>query len=169
MKNVDVKKRHFIDKSFPTTEELETAFVKIAKKTGIKVFPYFEDDEIQNCLPYYIEAGLIKSVGKGFADIKDIDKEVTHIYNAAFQFNDSITSVDLSTCTKLTSIENSAFSSCDNLISINLSGCINLTTIKEDAFSESSNLTTITLSSSVQSIFGDSPSWKPSGATVVYK
>lgn len=72
-KNIDVKKKYFIDKSFPSEEKLIETYKKIGRKTGIKVFPYFEDDEIQNCLPYYIEAGLIKIVGKGFADLKDIE------------------------------------------------------------------------------------------------
>lgn len=72
-KNIEVKKRHFIDKSFPTEDKLSETYKKIGRKTGIKVFPYFEDDEIQNCLPYYMEAGLIKIVGKGFADLKDIE------------------------------------------------------------------------------------------------
>lgn len=86
-KNIDVKKRHFIDKSFPTEDKLQESFKKIARKVGIKVFPYFEDDEIQNCLPYYLEAGLIKIIGKGFADLKDIsnikDLKVQSLYDSS--------------------------------------------------------------------------------------
>lgn len=86
-KNIDVKKRYFIDKSFPTENELKEMLKKIARKTGIKVFSYFGDDEMQNCLPYYVEAGLIKIVGKGFADLKDIDNisddKIQKIYNSS--------------------------------------------------------------------------------------
>ena len=86
-KNIDVTKRYFIDKSFPTENELKEMLKKIARKTGIKVFSYFGDDEMQNCLPYYVEAGLIKIVGKGFADLKDIDNisddKIQKIYNSS--------------------------------------------------------------------------------------
>lgn len=72
-KNIEVKKKHFIDKSFPSEEKLIETYKKIGRKIGYKVFQYFEDDEIQNCLPYYIEAGLIEIAGKGFADLRDIE------------------------------------------------------------------------------------------------
>lgn len=72
-KNIDVKKKHFIDRSFPTEEELNKTFAKIANKVGIQTLAYFEDEEIQNCFPYYLETGLIEIVCKGFADLAGLE------------------------------------------------------------------------------------------------
>jgi len=69
-KNIQVKKTHFIDKSFPSMEDLESCFTKItANKVGLKTLQYFEDEEIQKCLPYFLDNGLISIVCKGVSNL----------------------------------------------------------------------------------------------------
>ncbi|MBT2757876.1 ATP-dependent DNA helicase RecQ [Mesobacillus foraminis] len=77
-KNIDVKKSHFIDKSFPTMDELKEAFSKItSNKIGCKTLSYFDDEDIQKCLPYFIDNGVIEIVAKGiisldvFSDVEE--------------------------------------------------------------------------------------------------
>lgn len=69
-KNIEVKKSYFIDGAFPKKEKLDEVYKKIGNKLGYQTLSYFEDEEIQKCLLYYIEAGLIDIVCKGFADLK---------------------------------------------------------------------------------------------------
>ena len=78
-KNIDVKRTHFIDRSFPTEDKLREVYKNIGKRAGCRVFQYFDNEDIQECLPYYMKSGLISIVGKGFSglselfDIKDPD------------------------------------------------------------------------------------------------
>ena len=71
-KNIEVKKSHFIDRSFPDESQLTEVFKKLGKTTGIKVYPYFDDEEIQNCLPYYLEANLVRIEAKGFSQMSEL-------------------------------------------------------------------------------------------------
>ena len=68
-KNIEVKKSYFIDGAFPDREKLYEVYEKIGKKIGYQTLSYFEDEEIQKCLLYYVNAGLIYIVCKGFADL----------------------------------------------------------------------------------------------------
>lgn len=78
-KNIEVKRTHFIDRSFPAEDKLREVYKNIGKRSGCRVFQYFDNEEIQKCLPYYMKSGLISIVGKGFSglselfDIKDPD------------------------------------------------------------------------------------------------
>lgn len=85
-KNIDVKRKHFIDRSFPDEKKLTEVFRRIAKKPGIKVIPYFEDEDLQDCLPYYLESGVIKIIGKGFAELSGLtnikDPKVKEYYES---------------------------------------------------------------------------------------
>jgi ATP-dependent DNA helicase RecQ len=81
-KNIDVKKSHFIDKSFPTMDELKESFSKMtSNKKGYKTLSYFEDEDIQKCLPYFVDNGIIEIVAKGitnldvFSNVKDSELE----------------------------------------------------------------------------------------------
>lgn len=97
-KNIEVKKEYFIDKSFPTLEELTENFKKIGGKTGLQTHDYFEDANSQaklpswlqkktfaDCLPYYLQCGALEIVCKGFpslSDIKDIhDAELKKFFD----------------------------------------------------------------------------------------
>ena len=51
---------------------MREVYNKIGKKTGYQTLSYFEDDEIQKCLLYYLDAGLIEIVCKGFADLSNL-------------------------------------------------------------------------------------------------
>lgn len=71
-KNVDVKRTHFINRSFPTEDKLREVYKNIGKKVGYKVFQYFDNEDIQQCLPYYIQCGLINIVAKGFSGLSEL-------------------------------------------------------------------------------------------------
>lgn len=68
-KNIAVKNDYFIDNSFPTEEKLHETFTKLhpQDKIGLCTLNYFEDEDIQQCLPYYLEAGIVKIICKGFS------------------------------------------------------------------------------------------------------
>ena len=59
-KNIDVKRTHFIDRSFPTEAKLQEVYTNIGKRDGYRVIAYFDNEDIQECLPYYMKAGLLK-------------------------------------------------------------------------------------------------------------
>lgn len=65
-KNVQVRKDHFIDKSFPTTQELQQCFSQITgDEAGVKTLQYYEDESVQQCLPYFLDSDLISILCKG--------------------------------------------------------------------------------------------------------
>ena len=70
-KNIEVKRRHFIDASFPTREKLIDTFKKIPiSENELKTLPYFDDPDIQQCLHYFVECGAVQIISKGFSDMK---------------------------------------------------------------------------------------------------
>ena len=77
-KNISIKKKYFIDASFPQEELLREAYQDIVgnQQIGYKTFAYFENKEKQKqkqlCLPYYLRAGLIEIVTKGFSGLSDL-------------------------------------------------------------------------------------------------
>lgn len=71
-KNIDVKRTYFIDRSFPTEEKLREVYKNVGKRAGFRAFPYFDNEEIQECLPYYMKCGLIKIVCKGFSGLSEL-------------------------------------------------------------------------------------------------
>lgn len=86
-KNIDVKRKYFIDGSFPSAEKLVNTYKKIAGRgEGLHTLPYFEDEELQQCLPYYLNSGVLRIECKGFSDLKGItnvkDKALTDIINS---------------------------------------------------------------------------------------
>lgn len=86
-KNIDVKRKYFIDGSFPSAEKLVNTYKKIAEQgEGLHTLPYFEDEEIQQCLPYYLDSGVLRIECKGFSDLKSLknveDKALTDFINS---------------------------------------------------------------------------------------
>lgn len=71
-KNIEIKRQHFIDRSFPTEEKLQEVYKNIGKKAGLRVFQYFDNEDIQKCLPYYIRCGLITLRAKGFSGLSEL-------------------------------------------------------------------------------------------------
>ncbi len=85
-KNIDVKRKYFIDGSFPNDEKLTRVYKKIAEQgAGLHTLPYFEDEEIQQCLPYYLDSGVLRIECKGFSDLKSLSnvksKDLVDIIN----------------------------------------------------------------------------------------
>lgn len=86
-KNIEVRKDYFIDASFPDEDMLREVYAKITSgETGLQTLQYFEDEDIQHCLPYFLSAGLLKIVCKGFsglAGLKDIhDTDIQRLYDS---------------------------------------------------------------------------------------
>jgi len=74
-KNVQVRRTHFIDKSFPKSDEIAVRFQKTANnEVGKKTLQYFQDEEIQETLPYFLNCGAIQILGKGFTNLKAFGK-----------------------------------------------------------------------------------------------
>ncbi|MGL5151288.1 MAG: RecQ family ATP-dependent DNA helicase [Clostridium sp.] len=72
-KNIDVKRRYFIDGSFPSEDKLINTYEKFTNgKLGLKTLPYFEDEDIQKSLMYYVNIDMVKLICKGFSDFKGI-------------------------------------------------------------------------------------------------
>ena len=70
-KNIQVKKSHFIDKSFPTLDELDNCFTKITgNQIKLKTLQYYDDEEVQKCLAYFLDNGLISIECKGVSNLK---------------------------------------------------------------------------------------------------
>jgi ATP-dependent DNA helicase RecQ len=81
-KNIDVKRKHFIDASFPQEKKLIEVYKKItSNKIGLRTLPYFEDEDVQLCFPYFIDTGLIQVKCKGFSGFKSIDKTTNNELN----------------------------------------------------------------------------------------
>lgn len=86
-KNIDVKRKYFIDGSFPNQEKLVDTYQKISKQgKGLHTLPYFEDEEVQLCMPYYLSSEVLKIICKGFSDLKSLvnikDKELEDIVDS---------------------------------------------------------------------------------------
>ncbi len=85
-KNIEVKRKHYIDRSFPTEEEIRNTFTKVSSRIGYCTLPYFEDEDIQKCLPYYLESGLLTIKAKGFSGLKDVydikDEKLQALYDS---------------------------------------------------------------------------------------
>lgn len=86
-KNIDVKRRYFIDNSFPTKELIEATFEKRTHgKTGLSTLAYFDDEEVQQCLPYYLRSGVIEITCKGFSGLSTLyniqDESLQQYFNS---------------------------------------------------------------------------------------
>lgn len=74
-KNIDVKRKYFIDGAFPKKEKLIDSYEKATKgKTGLQTVPYFEDEDVQVCFPYFLNSKMFEIKCKGFSDFKGISK-----------------------------------------------------------------------------------------------
>lgn len=73
-KNVEVKRTHFINKSFPDRDTLLSAYKRATgNKAGLKLLSVFEDPEIKSCLPYFLSSGAVTIQAKGFSGLKHVD------------------------------------------------------------------------------------------------
>lgn len=74
-KNIQVKKTHFINKSFPTFEKIEEKFEEIKDgKVGYRNIEYYADDMLQLCLPYLLEVGVLRICTKAIHSLKVLEE-----------------------------------------------------------------------------------------------
>ena len=101
-KNISVRRKNFIDKSFPDRKTLADFYERtFNRKTGIQTLQYFEDEDTAKCLHYFITTGLIKIVAKGFGNLD----RLTNIKNAKLQtIYDATRTKNLITSSKKTGI-----------------------------------------------------------------
>jgi len=71
-KNIQVRKTHFIDKSFPKNEqEVKDLFKRATNnEVGKKTLQYFAEEDLQSALPYFLNCTAITIEGKGFTTLK---------------------------------------------------------------------------------------------------
>jgi ATP-dependent DNA helicase RecQ len=70
-KNIQVRKTHFIDKSFPVGDEIKSLFKTATNnEIGKKTLQYFSEEDLQSALPYFLNCNAISIEGKGFTGIK---------------------------------------------------------------------------------------------------
>ncbi len=89
-KNLQVKRTHFINKSFPTIDKIKHTHQKITSKgkIGKLTFKYFQNEDDQSSFAYLIDNDIIKIDSKGFTNLRDIDEksikdnEIQQFYDA---------------------------------------------------------------------------------------
>ena len=92
-KNVQIRKKHFIDKSFPTKEKIIQVHKKItANYVGLISVQYFEDEDLQNCLHYLISKKVLSIETRGFSSLKFLKEPITD--NQVAELYDSTKSKD---------------------------------------------------------------------------
>lgn len=69
-KNVQVRKTHYIEKSFPSTEEIKDTFQIMTNfEVGKKTFNYFNEEPAQHAYHYLIKTHLVKVICKGIRNL----------------------------------------------------------------------------------------------------
>lgn len=82
-KNIQVRRTHFIDKSFPKPDEIASRFEKATNnEVGKKTLQYFQDEEIQESLSYFLNCGAIEILAKGFTTLKAFKESRNQEINA---------------------------------------------------------------------------------------
>lgn len=70
-KNIQVRKTHFIDKSFPMGDEITELFKTATNnEIGKKTLQYFSEEDLQSALPYFLNCSAVSIEGKGFTGLK---------------------------------------------------------------------------------------------------
>ena len=65
-KNIDFRKRQFIDKSFPEQENIQESFATLTKGKGdIKSFNYFQESDAQSAYHYLLHSQVVSILCKG--------------------------------------------------------------------------------------------------------
>ncbi len=69
-KNIDVRKKDFIDNSFPDIDLINSVHKKITgNEIGIKTLKYFDDEDIQQVLPYLLEEDIVSILTKSITNL----------------------------------------------------------------------------------------------------
>lgn len=75
IKNIDYRKRQFIDKSFPNEQHIHQAFeILTAGRGSIKTFNYFEEEDAQSAYHYLLRSDVIDILCKGVQNIGVFEK-----------------------------------------------------------------------------------------------
>jgi ATP-dependent DNA helicase RecQ len=87
-KNIKVRKEQFIDKAFPSHDEIVRLFtIASNNEVGLRMLQYFSEEELQLALPYFLNCGAIAISGKGFTSLKafksNTDSDLQSIINSS--------------------------------------------------------------------------------------
>jgi len=78
-KNIDIKKKYFIDDSFPDFESIERVHLDItSSELTQKTIRYFDNEELQGAFSYLIENNIITLISKGMTGINIFTGEILH-------------------------------------------------------------------------------------------
>ena len=77
-KNLDVRRTHFINKSFPTTDEINKAYEILTDfKVGKKTVNYFQEENVQTSYHYLLRSGLVEVITKGVQSLSPFEAKVS--------------------------------------------------------------------------------------------
>jgi ATP-dependent DNA helicase RecQ len=96
-KNVTIKRKNFIDSSFPSIKEIEDEHKACTNnQIALKTIDYFDNEGFQSVMPYLLDEGIISIVSKSFTTIenlKDIkNNEIERLFNST-KWHDIITTL----------------------------------------------------------------------------
>lgn len=73
-KNVQIRKTHFINKAFPKLEDVGRIYRKVTgNKVGFRSLKYFDDEEVQKCLHYFLACGAVWIAARGFSGLSVLE------------------------------------------------------------------------------------------------
>ena len=74
-KNISFRKSYFIDRSFPTEQEIQDTFTSLISGRGkIQTFNYFSEESMQTAYHYLLRSGAVRVLGKGIGKIDIFEK-----------------------------------------------------------------------------------------------
>jgi len=90
-KNIDVRKRFYIKKSFPTENDIRIAFDKLSDgKIGKRTVNYFDEgDSTQSAYHYLVRSKVIQPVCKGIQSINVFSPAVQEVPSKYYQYLDA--------------------------------------------------------------------------------
>lgn len=100
-KNLDVRRSHFINKSFPTNEEINKAFEILTDFTiGKKTVNYFQEENVQTSYHYLLRSGLVEVLAKGIQSLSPFE-EVSTVLEFEKYINATKNKIVITTARKL--------------------------------------------------------------------
>jgi ATP-dependent DNA helicase RecQ len=96
-KNIAVKRKNFIDSSFPSMKEIEDEHKACTNnQIALKTIDYFDNEGFQSAMPYLLDEGIIAIVSKSFETLENLmdikNDEIERLFNST-KWHDIITTM----------------------------------------------------------------------------